>query len=66
VERSAAAARGRAPALREAGETVVYRLPGEGAEPDAPACDRELVHAGGRWLVRACEPAPAAADPTTT
>lgn len=52
--------------LRDAGETVVYRLPGEGAEPDALACDRELVHAGGRWLVRACEPAPTAADPTTT
>lgn len=46
--------------LREAGETVIYLLPGEATAPGDPACDRELVEVGGRWVVRAldrCAPA---------
>jgi ATP phosphoribosyltransferase regulatory subunit len=44
--------------LREAGETVIAVLPGDEPETKVFACDRELVHAGGRWLVRALDPAP--------
>ena len=40
-------------ALRREGETVVCVLPGHGSEVDEFHCDRELVHAGGRWVVRA-------------
>ena len=39
--------------LREAGEVVVFALPGHEAQPQAVACDRELVAAGGRWVVQA-------------
>jgi ATP phosphoribosyltransferase regulatory subunit len=28
-------------------------LPGHGSEVDEFHCDRELVHMGGRWVVRA-------------
>ncbi len=40
--------------LREAGETVVWSLPGQMADPDGPACDRELALEAGRWVLRAC------------
>jgi ATP phosphoribosyltransferase regulatory subunit len=40
-------------ALRQQGETVVCMLPGHGSEVDEFHCDRELVHMGGRWVVRA-------------
>ncbi|MFY9512493.1 MAG: ATP phosphoribosyltransferase regulatory subunit, partial [Rubrivivax sp.] len=39
--------------LREAGETVVAMLPGHEVEAQAFECDRELVLAGGQWLLRA-------------
>ncbi len=39
--------------LRAAGETVVCQLPGHGDEVDEFDCDRELVAADGRWVVRA-------------
>ncbi len=39
--------------LREAGEVVVFALPGHDDVPQAVACDRELIEAGGRWVVRA-------------
>jgi len=38
--------------LREAGETVVATLPGHEVEAQAFECDRELVLAGGQWLLR--------------
>ena len=40
-------------ALRAAGETVVCVLPGHEREIDEFQCDRELAHAGGRWVVQA-------------
>jgi ATP phosphoribosyltransferase regulatory subunit len=40
-------------ALRREGETVVCVLPGHESEVDEFHCDRELAHAGGRWVVRA-------------
>ncbi len=39
--------------LRDAGEAVVYTLPGHTQDPPADGCDRELVHIGGQWLLRA-------------
>lgn len=39
--------------LRREGETVVCILPGHESEVDEFQCDRELVHAAGRWVVRA-------------
>lgn len=39
--------------LREQGETVVCVLPGHEHEHDEFNCDRELVSAGGQWVVRA-------------
>ncbi len=39
--------------LREAGEVVVFALPGHDDAAQAVACDRELIEAGGRWVVRA-------------
>lgn len=43
-------------ALREAGETVLWALPGETAEgqgcPAVFACDRQLVAQGGRWVTQ--------------
>ena len=39
--------------LREQGQTVVRVLPGHEHEGDEFDCDRELVLADGRWLVRA-------------
>ncbi|RKJ96161.1 ATP phosphoribosyltransferase regulatory subunit [Alicycliphilus denitrificans] len=39
-------------ALRQQGETVVCMLPGHGSEVDEFHCDRELVQAEGRWVVR--------------
>jgi ATP phosphoribosyltransferase regulatory subunit len=44
--------------LREAGETVLAMLPGHELEAQAFECDRELVRAGGLWLLRALETAP--------
>jgi ATP phosphoribosyltransferase regulatory subunit len=47
--------------LREAGETVLAVLPGDAPDTQAFHCDRELVEAGGRWVLRAIEvraPAP--------
>ena len=43
--------------LRERGETVLMVLPGDAPESAAFACDRELVSAGGQWVLRAIEPA---------
>ncbi len=39
--------------LREQGETVVCVLPGHEHEGQEFDCDRELVAAGGQWIVRA-------------
>jgi ATP phosphoribosyltransferase regulatory subunit len=39
--------------LRDAGEAVVYSLPGHAEDPPSDGCDRELVHIGGQWLLRA-------------
>lgn len=39
--------------LREQGETVVCVLPGHEHENDEFECDRELVNAGGQWVLRA-------------
>jgi len=39
--------------LREQGETVVCVLPGHEHEASEFDCDRELVQAAGRWVVRA-------------
>jgi ATP phosphoribosyltransferase regulatory subunit len=44
--------RGAVRALREQGETVVCILPGHEHEGQEFACDRELVSANGRWVVR--------------
>ncbi len=44
-------------ALRDAGETVVAVLPGHVVDSAAFACDRELVHVAGQWVVQALEPA---------
>ena len=38
--------------LREKGETVLSVLPGHNPEAQAFACDRELVHVAGRWVLR--------------
>ena len=38
--------------LREQGETVVCVLPGHEQENDEFECDRELVMAGGQWVLR--------------
>ncbi|HOL38116.1 MAG: ATP phosphoribosyltransferase regulatory subunit [Proteobacteria bacterium] len=48
--------------LRQEGHTVVSVLPGD--EPDAAAyrCERELVDAGGRWVLRTLDGSAAAAD----
>ncbi|HMA09104.1 MAG TPA: ATP phosphoribosyltransferase regulatory subunit [Ramlibacter sp.] len=40
-------------ALRGRGEIVVCVLPGHESEVDEFQCDRELVPAGGRWVVKA-------------
>ena len=42
--------------LREAGETVLAMLPGHGLEAQAFDCDRELVQAGERWVLRSLAP----------
>ena len=42
-------------ALRGQGETVVCVLPGHDNEIDEFRCDRELIEAGGQWLVKAIE-----------
>jgi ATP phosphoribosyltransferase regulatory subunit len=39
--------------LRDAGQTVVCTLPGHEQETQEYDCDRELVEAAGRWVVRA-------------
>jgi ATP phosphoribosyltransferase regulatory subunit len=49
----AAALRDAIRALRGAGETVVCVLPGHEHEGQEFDCDRELVEADGRWVVRA-------------
>lgn len=38
--------------LRDAGETVVYQLPGDQSSQEAFAFDRELADVGGRWVLR--------------
>lgn len=38
--------------LREAGEVVVFALPGHAGDGQAVACDRELVAVAGRWVVQ--------------
>jgi ATP phosphoribosyltransferase regulatory subunit len=40
-------------ALRSRGETVVCILPGHEHEAQEFACDRELVHAAGQWVLQA-------------
>ena len=44
--------------LRDAGEIVVAVLPGHEVDAAGFQCDRELVHAAGRWLVQARSPRP--------
>jgi ATP phosphoribosyltransferase regulatory subunit len=39
--------------LRDSGETVLAMLPGHEFEAQAFACDRELVHVDGLWVLRA-------------
>jgi ATP phosphoribosyltransferase regulatory subunit len=39
-------------ALREAGDTVVVALEGDGADPSAYGCDRRLARSGKTWQVR--------------
>jgi ATP phosphoribosyltransferase regulatory subunit len=39
--------------LRDSGETVLAMLPGHEFEAQAFACDRELVHVDGHWVLRA-------------
>jgi ATP phosphoribosyltransferase regulatory subunit len=39
--------------LRDNGETVLAMLPGHEFEAQAFACDRELVHVDGHWVLRA-------------
>ncbi len=39
--------------LRSRGETVVCVLPGHESEVDEFHCDRELIQAGGQWVVQA-------------
>jgi ATP phosphoribosyltransferase regulatory subunit len=39
--------------LRDAGETVVYAMPGDTRSGDAHQFDRELVRVADRWLLRA-------------
>jgi ATP phosphoribosyltransferase regulatory subunit len=39
--------------LRSRGETVVCVLPGHESEVDEFHCDRELIEAGGQWVVQA-------------
>lgn len=38
--------------LRDAGEVVVFALPGHGAQEQSVPCDRELAQVGGSWTVR--------------
>ena len=45
--------RGAIASLRAQGETVVCVLPGHESEVDEFLCDRELVPAGGQWVVKA-------------
>ena len=40
-------------ALRGQGEVVVCVLPGHESEVDEFECDRELVRASGRWVLKA-------------
>jgi ATP phosphoribosyltransferase regulatory subunit len=37
--------------LREAGEVVVFALPGHEDQAQAVACDREIVEIGGQWVI---------------
>ena len=39
-------------ALRREGETVVCVLPGQEREIDEFNCDRELIEAGGQWVIQ--------------
>ena len=50
------AARAAVRSLRDAGEIVVAVLPGHEVDASGFQCDRELVHAAGRWLVQARAP----------
>lgn len=46
--------------LRDAGEVVVFALPGDAPEGQAVACDRELVSMQGNWAVVTRSPAASA------
>lgn len=48
--------------LREAGEVVVFALPGHADAGQAVACDRELLAVAGRWVVQTRTPAAATPD----
>ena len=39
--------------LRRRGETVVCALPGHADQIDEFHCDRELIEAGGQWVIQA-------------
>jgi ATP phosphoribosyltransferase regulatory subunit len=39
--------------LREQGQIVVCTLPGHEHEAQEYECDRELIEAGGQWVLRA-------------
>jgi ATP phosphoribosyltransferase regulatory subunit len=52
--------------LRQAGDTVLAVLPGEKPDATAVACDRELVRADGRWVVRAIGSAGEPTPPRST
>ena len=38
--------------LRDAGETVVWALPGQANDNEAVACDREFAQVAGQWVLR--------------
>ena len=39
--------------LRDAGERVIYELPGQSGSPAAMGCDRRIVKRGDEWTVEA-------------
>ncbi|GMQ97098.1 MAG: ATP phosphoribosyltransferase regulatory subunit [Gammaproteobacteria bacterium] len=38
--------------LRNAGERVLYQLPGQSGDASAMGCDREIIKQNGKWLVQ--------------
>jgi ATP phosphoribosyltransferase regulatory subunit len=38
--------------LREAGETVIWSLPGHPQDDEAALCDRELAQVAGQWVLK--------------